>query len=193
GLYDAGFRMLGLAHFFDNDAAGSAHGLEKGGLSELGRAVIRECERLGVVVDLAHVSPRAFREATAMATKPMVVSHGGVDGTCPSPRNLSDAELRALASTGGVIGVGLFKGAVCGTTVDATAAAIVHAVRTVGVEHVALGSDFDGAVTAPVGADGLPTLTEALLRRGLDRPSVEAVLGGNVVRVLRETLPPGDP
>ncbi|MEM8996844.1 MAG: membrane dipeptidase [Acidobacteriota bacterium] len=191
-LFDAGFRMLGLAHFFDNAAAGSAHGLEKGGLSELGRAVIRECERLGVVVDLAHVSPRAFREATAMATKPMVVSHGGVDGTCPSPRNLSDAELRALASTGGVIGVGLFKGAVCGTTVDATAAAIVHAANTVGVEHVALGSDFDGAVTAPVGADGLPTLTEALLRRGLGRPAVEAVLGGNVVRVLRETLPPGD-
>ncbi|MEO1086828.1 MAG: membrane dipeptidase, partial [Acidobacteriota bacterium] len=89
-------------------------------------------------------------------------------------------------------GQGLFKGAVCGSTVDATAAAIMHAVRTVGVEHVAIGSDFDGAVAAPVGADGLPTLTEALLRRGLGRSAVEAVLGGNVVRVLRQTLPPGD-
>ena len=188
-LHGAGFRMLGLAHFFDNDAAGSAHGVEQGGLSELGREVIRECERLGLIVDLAHASPTAFRQAIAMATKPMVVSHGGVDGTCPSPRNLSDGQLRALAATGGVVGIGLFPGAVCGRDVEATAAAIAYAVGIVGADHVALGSDFDGAVTAPVGADGLPLLTEALLGRGLSETAIEKILGANTLRVLRQTLP----
>ena len=89
-VFDRGFRMIGLAHFFDNEFAGSAHGAQKGGLTELGRALVRRMEERGVLVDLAHVSPRATREVLAMATRPTVVSHGGVKGTCPSERTLSD-------------------------------------------------------------------------------------------------------
>ena len=189
GLHEAGLRMLGLAHFFDNELAGSAHGTEKGGLTELGRRVVTEAERLGIAIDLAHASPRAFDEAVRLAAKPVVVSHSGVRGTCGGPRNLTDAQLKAVAATGGVVGIGLFKGAVCGEDVAATLDAIAYAVRVVGVDHVALGSDFDGAVTAPIHVGGLPLLTEGLLERGFSPQDVAKIMGGNVVRVLRETLP----
>lgn len=189
GLYDAGLRMLGLAHFFDNEVAGSAHGVDKGGLTDLGRRVVAEAERLGMVLDLAHSSPAAFSEALAMATRPVVVSHTGVKGTCGGPRNLSDAQLRAVASTGGVVGIGLFPGAVCGNDVAATLAAVEHAVGVVGADHVALGSDFDGAVTAPIDASGLALLTQGLLERGFSRQDVAKIMGGNAVRVLGTTLP----
>ena len=188
-LFDAGFRMIGLAHFIDNDFSGSAHGASKGGLSEIGRELVRECQRLGLVVDLAHASPTAFQQAIEMSTRPMVISHGGVDGTCPSIRNTSDEELRLLAGTGGVIGIGLFKSAVCGSDLDATIEAMMHAISVVGVDHVALGSDFDGSVTTPFGVDGLPLITEALLERGLSEADIQKILGDNVVRVLRATLP----
>lgn len=188
-LHAAGLRMVGLAHFIDNAAAGSAHGLEQHGLTPLGRDLLAAAERLGLAVDLAHASPAAVDDALALATRPVVVSHGGVAGTCPGPRTLTDAHLRGIAATGGVVGIGFFAGAVCEADVDAIAEAIVYALRVAGPDHVALGSDFDGTVTTPFDASGLPRLTEALLDRGLDRATVEKVLGGNAVRVLRETLP----
>ncbi len=188
-LYDDGLRMLGLAHFFDNEVTGSAHGVAKGGLSELGRQVVSEAERLGIAIDLAHASPAALREVTSRATKPVVVSHTGVRGTCDGPRNLTDEQLRAVAATGGVVGIALFPGAVCGSDVAATVEAIVYAVGVVGADHVALGSDFDGATTAPVDAGGLALVTEGLLARGLARGDVAKILGGNAVRLLRQTLP----
>lgn len=191
-LHGAGLRMLGLAHFFDNAVAGSAHGLDKGGLGELGRKVVKEAEALGMVIDLAHAAPKVVDEVTSMTTRPVLVSHGGVRGTCDSPRNVSDAQLRAIAATGGVIGIGLWPGAVCGQDVGATVEAMLHVIGVVGVEHVALGSDFDGTITAPFDAAGWPLLTQALLRRGLSEEQVRAILGGNVVRVLTKTLPAAD-
>lgn len=103
-LYDAGFRtMAGLTHFFDNEVGGSAHGLEKGGLTPFGRAVVRRLEEKKILVDLAHASPRVVDEVLTMATRPLVVSHTGVQGTCPGPRDLSDAHLRRIAAAlGGV-------------------------------------------------------------------------------------------
>ena len=188
-LHNAGLRMLGLAHFIDSPLAGSAHGLAKYGLTEEGRAVVREAERLGVAIDVAHASPKAISDVLAMATKPVVVSHGGVQGTCPGPRTLSDAQLRGIARTGGVVGIGFFRGAVCGHDVASIARAIRYAVRVAGADHVALGSDWDGSVTAPFDASGLPALTEALLASGMSTTTVRKVLGENAVRVLSETLP----
>jgi membrane dipeptidase len=104
----AGFRMIGLAHFFDNEFAGSAHGVEKYGLTEQGRALVRDMERRKILVDLAHASPKTIEDVTAMASRPVIFSHTGVRGTCDNRRNLSDEQLRKIAATGGVIGIGFW-------------------------------------------------------------------------------------
>jgi membrane dipeptidase len=188
-LVDAGVRMIGLAHFFDNAFAGSAHGVAKGGLTPLGRALVEEMERRGVVLDLAHASEAAMREALALARKPPVVSHTGVRGTCDNPRNLSDDQIRAIAAAGGVIGIGVWETAVCGVAPGDVARAVRYVVDLVGDEHAALGTDFDGAVTAGFDASGLPAVTQALLAAGLSEESVRKVLGANALRVLRAVLP----
>jgi microsomal dipeptidase-like Zn-dependent dipeptidase len=188
-VYDAGVRMLGLAHFFDNAFAGSAHGLAKGGLTAPGRALVAEMERRGVIVDLAHASAATIADTLALATRPVVVSHTGVRGTCDNARNLSDEQVRAIAAAGGVIGIGVWETAVCGTAPDDVAGAMAYVVELVGDTHVALGTDFDGAVVTGFDATGLPRITDALLRLGLEEAAIRRILGGNVVRLLRATLP----
>jgi len=111
-----------------------------------------------------------------------------VKGTCDNVRNLSDDQLRRIAATGGVIGIGFWETAVCGPDERAIAAAIGHAVRVAGVDHVGLGSDFDGAVSTPFDASGLPRLTQALLQAGLSADEIAKVMGGNVARLLSEQL-----
>ena len=110
-------------------------------------------------------------------------------GTCDNRRNLSDKHLRGVAATGGVVGIGFWSTAVCGADEAAIARAVVHAVRVAGADHVGLGSDFDGAVTTPFDAAGLPRLTDALLRAGLSQEDVGKVMGRNVARVLGQALP----
>jgi microsomal dipeptidase-like Zn-dependent dipeptidase len=184
-----GVRMIGLAHFFDNEFVGSAHGMEKGGLTESGRELLRAMEARGVVVDLAHVSPRGIADVLELARKPVVVSHGGVRGTCDNQRNLSDAEVRGIAARGGVIGIGYFEWTLCGTTVEKLVASIEYVIELVGDAHVGLGSDYDGGITAGFDTAHLPAITQALLTAGHSPETVKRVMGGNVLRVLRETLP----
>lgn len=188
-LYSAGFRMMGLAHFFDNEIAGSAHGVDKYGLTELGRSLIPRMEALGITIDLAHASPAAIEDTLDLATKPVVVSHGGVKSTCPGPRNLSDAQLSSIAENGGVIGIGYWKGAVCDASLKGIIAAILYTIKVAGVDHIGLGSDFDGNIASPFDTTGLPMLTESLLAAGLSEEDVGKVLGGNVRRVLAANLP----
>lgn len=190
-LFAAGVRLIGLAHFFDNDYAGSAHGLVKGGLTPRGRDLVLEMERRGIVVDLAHSSAATVRNVLALARKPPLVSHTGVRATCDNPRNLSDSELRDVAAAGGLIGIGDWTTAVCGDSAAAIARAIHHAVTVVGDDHVALGSDFDGAVRVPFDAGRLDALTEAMLETGLSDESVRKILGANALRLLRDLLPAG--
>ena len=188
-LYAAGFRMMAPTHFTDTAMGGAAAGMNKGGLTSLGRQWVRAMEAHKMIIDLAHASPATVRDVTAMATRPLLVSHTGVKGTCDNPRNLSDDELRAIARTGGVIGIGVWDTATCGNDAAATARAIRYAVGIVGVDHVALGSDFDGAVTTPFDASGWPLVTEALLKEGFSQGDIRKIMGGNVVRVLLEALP----
>lgn len=188
-LKDAGFRMMAPTHFFDTDIAGSAHGVAKGGLTDKGREWVRVLEERKVLIDLAHASPQTIEEVLALARKPVVVSHTGVRGTCDNRRNLSDAQLRAIAATGGVIGIGFWDTAVCGEDARAIARAIVHAVRVAGPDHVGLGSDFDGAVTTPFDATGLPQVTQALLDAGMPEDDIARVMGTNVIRLLHQSLP----
>lgn len=190
-LFAHGFRMAGLSHFFDNDVAGSAHGEAKGGLTPLGRRVVERMQELGMIVDLAHVSPQGFTEVLSLTTKPVVVSHTGVQATCAGPRNLTDDQLRALAARGGLIGIGFWDGAVCDASPHAIAKAIRHAVDVAGLAHVALGSDWDGATTVAFGADHVNQVTEALLQAGFSEAEIRAVMGENTARFLLANLPPG--
>jgi microsomal dipeptidase-like Zn-dependent dipeptidase len=188
-LYAAGFRMMAPTHFTDTAMGGSASGMNKSGLTELGREWVRAMEARHMIIDLAHASPATLRDVTAMAARPLLVSHTGVKGTCDNPRNLSDDELRAVARTGGVIGIGVWDTATCGKDAEATARAIRYAARIVGVDHVALGSDFDGGTTTPFDASGWPLVTEALMKEGFSEEEIRKIMGENVVRVLMETLP----
>ncbi|WP_010544257.1 dipeptidase [Sphingomonas elodea] len=190
-LHAAGFRMAGFAHFFDNDAAGSMHGLAKGGLTPFGRQVLRRMEALGMVADVAHASHRAVADILAVARRPVVASHSGVQATCKVNRNLTDDEIRGIARTGGVIGIGYWDGAICSTSPAATAAAIAHVRDLVGIDHVGLGSDFDGAVTTGFDASQLVVVTQALVDRGFSEADIAKVMGGNVLRVLRAGLEQG--
>jgi len=188
-LYDAGFRIAGLTHFFDNELGGSAHGLDKGGLTPFGKAVVRELEDRRMVVDLAHASPRVIDDVLAQARRPVLVSHTGVQGTCPGARNLSDRHIRGIAANGGLIGIGYFNGAVCALDIAAVVKAMRYTTDLVGVQHVALGSDFDGATRTAIDTTGLVLITQALLDAKFSEDEVAAIMGGNVRRFLLQNLP----
>ncbi len=188
-LYDAGLRMAGFTHFFDNELAGSMHGEKKGPLTDLGREVFDDLERRGVIIDIAHASHPAIAEMLARATKPVVASHGGVQATCKVNRNLTDDEIRGVAKTGGVIGIGYWDAAVCKLTPAAVADAIEHVIKVGGLETAALGSDYDGATTVAWDTSKINVITQELVDRGYTPDEIKAIMGGNTIRVMREALP----
>lgn len=189
-LYDAGFRMAGLTHFFDNELGGSMHGLKKGGLTPFGRDIVRRMEEKGMIVDIAHCSQTCVSEVIAMARRPLVSSHGGVQATCKVNRNLSDEHIRGVAKTGGIIGIGYWDAAICDTSPRAAAKAMKHVRDLVGISHVALGSDYDGATTVRFDTSQLTQVTQALLDEGFTPDEIRAVMGGNALRVIRAGLVP---
>jgi len=189
-LHAAGFRMAGLTHFFDNDLAGSMHGLKKGGLTPLGRRVVRAMEEKGMIVDLAHLSHAGVAEVLKMARRPVVSSHGGVQATCRVNRNLTDAEIRGVAATGGLVGIGYWDAAVCDTSPAGIARAMKHVRDLVGIDHVALGSDYDGATTVRFDTSKLVQVTQALIDAGFTDDEIRAAMGGNAIRVLRAGIVP---
>jgi membrane dipeptidase len=188
-LVRAGYRMLSPAHFFDTAYGGSAHGVIKGGLTDLGRELLSRMESAGLVMDVAHASSATIDDVLSLAARPVVASHTGVRAAVPGVRNLPDDQVRAIAATGGLVGIGFWPVACGGDEVAAIARSIATAIELAGVEHVGLGSDFDGAVPTPFDASGMPLLTEALLAEGLSDEDVAAVMGGNAIRVLTDVLP----
>jgi microsomal dipeptidase-like Zn-dependent dipeptidase len=190
-LLDAGYRMMSPSHFFDTPYGGSAHGIAKGGLTDLGREMILRMEARSMVLDLSHASPATIDDALAFATRPVVVSHTGVRGVADNIRNLTDEQVRGVAATGGVIGIGFWPTACGGDDAAAVVRSIRYAVSIVGVEHVGLGSDFDGAVPVPFDATGMVQITDALLEAGFSATSIGSIMGGNVLRLLRDMLPSG--
>ncbi len=189
-LYDAGVRMAGLTHFFDNDLAGSMHGETKGGLTDMGRAAVRQMEDMGIIVDIAHCSHQCVAEVLALARRPVVSSHGGVQATCDANRNLSDDEIRGVAATGGLVAIGYWDGAVCSTSPAAVAEAMCHVRDLVGIAHVALGSDFDGSVTTRFDTGQLVQVTQALMVAGFTESEIRAAMGGNALRVIGAGIVP---
>jgi microsomal dipeptidase-like Zn-dependent dipeptidase len=189
-LYAAGFRMAGFTHFFDNELGGSMHGLKKGGLTPFGRDILRRMEAKGMIVDIAHLSHAGVAEVLAMAKRPVVSSHGGVQATCKVNRNLTDDEVRGVAKTGGIIGIGYWEGAICSTDPRAAAKAMKHVRDLVGIQHVALGSDYDGATTVRFDTSQLAQVTQALMDEGFTPDEIRAVMGENALRVIRAGLVP---
>jgi microsomal dipeptidase-like Zn-dependent dipeptidase len=188
-LYRAGYRMMSPSHFFDNDIGGSAAGVQKTGLTEKGREWVRQMEARHMIIDLAHASPKTIEDVLAMATRPVVVSHTGVKGTCNNNRNLSDDQIQAVAAKGGLIGIGYWETATCGTDAQAIVKAMRYVSDRVGVEHVALGSDFDGAVTEPFDTSGLVEITNAMLEAGYSEQEIRLIMGENVMGFLEVNLP----
>ncbi|MCC6154295.1 MAG: membrane dipeptidase, partial [Candidatus Hydrogenedentes bacterium] len=158
-------------------------------LTPFGRDCVKRMEELHIIIDVAHASPAVIDDVLAMATRPVVMSHGGVKGSCDRTRNLSDDHVRRIAATGGVIGIGYWDEAVCGTDVQAIVAAIRYAVSIAGIDHVGLGSDFDGVITAPFDTSGLAEITQELQNQGVPEVDIAKIMGGNTLRVLRECLP----
>ena len=190
-LFDAGFRMASPTHFFDNELGGSMHGEEKGGLTDFGREIIQRMESSGMIIDIAHASPAMVDEILAMATRPVVSSHGGVQAVCEVNRNLNDDQITALAATDGVIGIGYWDGAICSYEPADVVASILHVRDLVGIRHVGLGSDYDGSTTVGFDTSELAVITQLLMDAGLSEGEIAQVMGGNVIRLLRDGLPQG--
>lgn len=188
-FYNAGVRYIGLAHFFDNEWAGSAHGEKKTGLTNSGRQLIHKMDSLSMIIDLAHASIKTIDDVLALTDHPVIVSHTGVKGVCNNQRNLSDQHLIAIGKRNGLVGIGLWETAVCGTDVSATARSIRYVADLIGVDKVALGSDFDGAIGTHVDAAGLPLVARALEQEGFERAEIEMIMGGNIRDFLLRNLP----
>ncbi|KPJ85283.1 peptidase [Parcubacteria bacterium SG8_24] len=193
-----GIRYLGLAHFSANRACRPAMGLgrrDRAGLTRFGQALLRDCEALGVIVDLAHVNRRGFLEACRMARRPVLVSHTGISGAYRHWRNIDDAQVRAVASTGGVIGIIFSAGFLGGSGPAAVVRHMEHIIGLVGDDHVALGSDYDGMIVPVSGLSEismLPNLTDAMLDRGWRSERIGKVLRGNVMRLLGDVPVPAN-
>jgi membrane dipeptidase len=229
-----GVRAMTLTHFRNNNwADASTDRPRHGGLTDFGRQVVREMNRLGMIVDISHVSDKTFHDVLGVTTKPVIASHSSCRALSDVPRNMTDDMIRALARNGGVIGINFGPGfvnardaealrqgigrqaatepALGGRALDEFAAAdyikeythmkpaaatiedavahIDHAVKVAGVDHVGIGSDWDGISSVPAGLEDvskMPAVTAALLRHGYSEADVRKILGGNLLRVLRE-------
>ena len=188
-FYTAGVRYIGLTHFFDNEFGGSAHGEKKAGLTEKGKQLLHKMDSLHITIDLAHASPATISDIFKVTSGPLLVSHTGVKGTCDGVRNLSDEQIMEIGRRHGLIGIGLWETAVCGTDADATARSMRYVANKIGVDKVALGSDFDGATHSSYDITGFPVIVKALIKQGFTRPEIEQIMGGNVRDFLLRNLP----
>jgi len=232
--YRMGIRAMTLTHFKNNNWADSSTDKPvHNGLTPFGKEVVREMNRLGMLVDVSHVSDKTFYDAIEVSTKPVIVSHSSSRAISNIPRNVTDDMLRALAKNGGVIGINFGEGFISQKDVAALQAAISsdqgappdmagkilddyankeyrkdladmktglatlsdvadhvdHMVKVAGIDHVGIGSDFDGITSPPEGlADisKMPSLVAVLLKRGYSEQDIKKILGGNYLRVIRE-------
>ncbi len=188
-LFDEGLRIVGLTHFFDNELGGSLHGISAAGLTDFGRAVVGRADKLGIIIDIAHASPAMVSDVLALTERPVILSHGGIKGHCDTPRNLDDALMQQVAARGGLVGIGYWDAAVCDVSPKGVVGAIRYAIDLLGAEHVALGSDYDGATAVAFDTSELAVLTQEMLLAGFTEEEIRMVMGENVKRFLLRYLP----
>lgn len=187
-LVDAGYRMIGLQHFFDNELGGSLHGTSDKGLTDFGRELVLEVASRPLIIDLAHSSPQVARDVLAITDVPLVVSHTGLHSACRVKRNFEDPLMKAIAETGGVIAIGYWADVTCDESPAGVASVIRQAIAVLGEDHVSLGSDFDGSVRTGFDTSELAGLTHALINEGVSEVQIRKVMGENMLRVLRDRL-----
>jgi membrane dipeptidase len=232
-----GILSMTLTHFRSNHWADSSTGKqEHNGLTDFGKQVVREMNRIGMIVDISHVSDKTFYDVIEVSTKPVIASHSSCFVYSDVPRNMKDDMFRAIAKNGGVVGVnfgasflnqkdaeelkkliaehnqvepnltgadldefaakdhaqsGEIRPRTGAATLDDAAECIDHIVKVAGIDHVGIGSDFDGIPNVPQGLEDvskMPALTAALMKRGYTEPDVQKIMGGNFLRVVREVV-----
>jgi len=232
-----GIRSMTLTHFRNNGWCDSSTDKpQHNGLTEFGKEVVREMNRIGMIVDISHVSDKAFYDALAVTTKPVIASHSSCRALSEFPRNMTDDMLRALARNGGVVGINFGGGFLnqkeadndlrninaigsaepnltgkalddymtamhmkndwrhprqSMASLDDVVSHIDHVVKIAGIDHVGIGSDFDGISDAPRGLEDeskMPALTAALLQRGYSEKDIRKIMGENTLRVMREVI-----
>ncbi|MBS1856228.1 MAG: dipeptidase [Acidobacteria bacterium] len=231
-----GIMAMTLTHFRNTDWADSSTDKpEHDGLTDFGKEVVREMNRIGMIVDVSHVSDKTFQDALAVSSKPVIVSHSSCRALSNVPRNMTDDMLRALAKNGGVVGINFGEGFLnqqdadalmkavnsisfskmpdltgkalddyaaeefrrdttavqVHATIDDAVAHIDHAVKVAGIDHVGIGSDFDGISGPPKGLEDISRevqLAAALLKKGYSDGDVKKIMGGNTLRVIREVV-----
>lgn len=231
--HQLGVRSMTLVHFRNSNWSDSSTDTpQHNGLTAFGKEVVREMNRIGMIVDISHVSDKAFYDAMAITTKPVIASHSSCRAISDFPRNMTDDMIRLVAKNGGVVGVnfgggflnpqdadayrkkiagrgalqpnlegkdldefarkehleGYLKMRPTASTLDDVVKHIDHIVKIAGIDHVGIGSDYDGISTVPKGLEDvskMPALTAALLRKGYSEPDILKILGGNHLRVLR--------
>ncbi len=201
--YDLGVRILALNWSISNilgegnNEAYKNGAPSSGGLTELGKAAICEMNRLGMVVDVSHMNKETFQGAVAASKAPVIASHSGAAGLNKHVRNLDDSQIRAIAANGGVVQIVFYPLFLDGTPdtravkiVDKLADHIDYVVKLAGIDHVGLGSDFDGAHMGTDLSDAsmVPNITRELLERGYRRNDIKKILGGNTLRVFEEVM-----
>lgn len=184
-----GVTILSPAHMFDSDLSGSQQGINRKGLSPLGREWLKKMDQKRLIIDLAHLSNSAIDDVLTLSQRPQIVSHTGVKGTCDMNRNLSDEHLKKISEKGGLIGVGFWDDAVCGKNLQAVVKSIKHVLQIAGIDHVALGSDWDGSTYTPIDASQIGWLTNRLVENGLSESEIRKIMGENTIRFLMENLP----
>ena len=190
-FYRLGVRNLGLAWNHRNAACdGVAENRTNGGLTEFGVKVVEECNRLGMLIDVSHLSPAGLADVLAVSQQPIVASHSNARVLCDHPRNLTDAQMEAIAQRGGVVGVTfvdafLNKETPAAATLDDVIAHLEYMLKQIGPDHVAIGSDFDGCTTPPELPDitAYPRITAKLVERGHSAVVIRKILGENLLRV----------
>ena len=190
-MYDAGVRMVGFTHFFDNELGGSGQGIQKGGITEFGLLVLKELEKKSMIIDLAHASDALFHDIINQAKRPLLVSHTGIvgEGNCLPTRNLTDEKIKAVANSGGIIGIAFLEELICSSKLSEIAKQMKYITELVGVEHVAMGSDADGSVPTIVSLEQMPLLVDELLKIGFSERDIGLIMGENMKQFLLENLP----
>jgi len=187
-----GIVYMTLCHNGDNDICDSARGSQThNGVSAFGRQVISEMNRLGIMVDMSHAGEKSFYDALEMSSQPIVCSHSSCRALCDHPRNLTDDQMRALAAKGGVMQVTLYNGFLVKdgeATIEDAMRHLEHAIDVMGIDHVGLGTDFDGdgGIRGLANSSELIHFTHELMARGFSQEDIQKIWGGNFLRVMQQ-------
>ena len=193
-FFHLGMRCIGITWNQRNMLADGCN--ETGGLTHFGKEVINKMSELGILCDVSHLSQASFSDVIKVTKKPIIASHSNCHALCPHPRNLTDSQIKELAQTGGVMSITFYPDFIgLNRNLDSIVKHIAHVGELVGIEHVGIGSDFDGAefsIPNLENSSKLANLVKELKTSGFHKQEIEKILGNNIINLLKNTLPGGN-